>query len=304
MAVTDLHSLDVSEAINKIFSTGTEIPGAVLSLVTETPYINVGDNAPLVMEGRAKGALVHEGGAKPDNGRKVVAKPFTTVKLVYSQRVTDEFMMWDRARQGDFVSQLVSDWTRKSLPRDMDTVIFHGYDPNSNTLDTNLSDYITKSGSHITVPSTGTTAAAIDTDFGTAVAALANKGYRVNGVAISDAAAQKLATITEGNEKKYPGLGVFGLTGNTIAGRRAASTPEVGVINGTELVLGDWDQLFLGFAGNADWKVIEYGNPDGGTYDLQQANQVLVRLELKFGFRILDPNAFAVVATGGDESES
>ena len=299
MAVTDLHSLDISEAINMIFDDG-EARGAVLSLIDGTPAINVGQNTPLVMNGRAKGALVHEGGVKPDNGRQVVAKPFTTVKLVYSQRVTDEFMMWDRERQGDFVSRLVSDWTRKSLPRDIDTVVLHGIDPNTNTVDSELSDYLTKTGSSIAVPATGTTAAAIDTDFGTAVAAL--NGQDITGIAIAPEAAAKLATITEGYEKKYPGLGVFGLTGGTIAGKRAASTPEVGA-KGTELIIGDWGKLYLGFAGAADWKVIEYGNPDGGTYDLQNVNQVCIRLELKFGFRVLDPTAFAVVSTGG-ESES
>lgn len=298
MAVTDLHSLDISTAIDKIFD-GGEARGAVLSLIDETPSINVGENVPLVMAGRAKGALVHEGGAKPDNGRKVTPKPFTTVKLVYSQRVTDEFMMWDRERQGDFVSRLVSDWTRKSLPRDIDTVVLHGLDPNTGALDSNLSDYLTKSGSSIAVPSTGSTAAQIDADFGTAVAAL--DGQDITGVAIAPAAAAKLATITEGYEKKYPGLGVFGLTGGTIAGKRAASTPEVGA-KGTELILGDWSKLYLGFAGAADWKVIEYGNPDGGAADLQNVNQVCIRMELKFGFRVLDPTAFAVVA--GDESES
>ena len=293
MAVTDLHSLDISTAIDKIFTEG-EARGAVLSLIDETPSINVGQNVPLVMSGRAKGALVHEGGAKPDNGRQVIPKPFTTVKLVYSQRVTDEFMMWDRERQGDFVSRLVSDWTRKSLPRDIDTVVLHGLDPLTNTLDTNLSDYLTKTGSSIAVPATGTTAADIDADFTTAVAAL--DGQDITGVAIAPAAAAKLATITEGYEKKYPGLGVFGLTGGSIAGKRAASTPEVAA-NGTELVIGDWSKLYLGFAGAADWKVIEYGNPDGGDYDLQNVNQVCIRLELKFGFRVLDPEAFAVVAT-------
>lgn len=293
MAVTDLHSLDISTAIDKIFTEG-ENRGAVLSLLDETPSINVGQNKPLVMSGRAKGALVHEGGAKPDNGRKIVAKPFTTVKLVYSQRVTDEFMMWDRERQGNFVSRLVSDWIRKSLGRDIDTVVIHGLDPMTNTLDTELSDYLTKAGSSIAVPSTGDTAAAIDTDFGTAVSAL--DGQDITGVAISPDAATKLATITEGNEKKYAGLGVFGLTGGTIAGKRAASTPEVAA-NGTKLILGDWSQLYLGFAGEADWKTIEYGNPDGGSADLQNVNQVCIRMELKFGFRVLDPTAFAVVAS-------
>lgn len=301
MAVTDLHTLDVSEAIDRIFTPGGEISGAVLSLVSETPTINVGENVPLVMGARAKGALVHEGGAKPDNGRQVTPKPFTTVKLVYSQRVTDEFMMWDRERQGDFVSRLVSDWTRKSLPRDIDTVVLHGHNPFTNQLDSDLSDYLTKSGSSIAVPATGTSAAQIDADFATAVAAL--NGQDINGVAISSDAAAKLSTIANNGIQKYPGLGVFGLAGGTIAGKRAATSPEVGAINGTELILGDWSQLLLGFAGNADWKVIEYGNPDGGAADLQNVNQVCIRMELKFGFRVLDPTAFAVVATG-EESES
>ena len=93
------------------------------------------------------------------------------------------------------------------------------------------------------------------------------------------------------------------MAGGSIAGKKAATSPEVGAINGTELILGDWSQLLLGFAGNADWKVIEYGNPDDGDYDLQNVNQVCIRMELKFGFRVLDPTAFAVVATGA-ESES
>lgn len=297
MAVTDLHSLDVSEAIDKIFTPGAVIPGAVLSLVEETPQINVGDNTPLVLTGRAKGALVHEGGAKPDNGRTITPKPFTTVKLVYSQRVTDEFMQWQEARQADFVSRLVSDWTQKSLPRDIDTVVLHGRDPHTNTPDTTLSDWLTKAGSSVYVPSTGDTASAIDADFADAVEALS--GQNINGIAISGAAASALATVMNGNIQKYPGLGVFGLAGGsgTIAGMRAASTPEVGAVNATKLVMGDWSQLLLGFAGQAMWKTIEHGNPDGGQYDLQQVNQVCVRMELKFGFRVLDPTAFAVVQT-------
>lgn len=301
MAVTDLHSLDVSTPIFKLFD-GGEKRGAVLSLIDDTPNINIGDNKPLVLPGRAKGALVHEGGVKPDNGRQVIAKPFTTVKLVYSQRITDEFMLWSRERQQDVVAGFVNDWIRKSLPRDIDTVVFHGLDPHTNTLDTELSDYVMKTGSHIAVPSTGASAAAIDTDFASAVAALGERDQEITGVAIAPTAATKLASVTEGNEKKYPGLGVFGLTGGYIAGMRAASTPEVGA-NGTELILGDWSKLYLGFAGSADWKTIEYGNPDGGTYDLQNVNQVCIRMELKFGFRVLDPTAFAAVSTGA-ESES
>jgi hypothetical protein len=294
MAVTDLHSLDISTPIDKLFSTGATIPGAVLSLVQETPQINVGDNVPLVISGRAKGALVHEGGAKPDNGRTPTPKPFTTAKLVYSQRVTDEFMQWDETRQGDYVSRLVNDWVTKSLPRDIDTVVIHGVNPTTGTVDTTLSDYIRKAGSSTLVPRTGTTAAAIDTDLGTAVKEL--DGQNVTGIAISGDAASKLGTVSVNNQKKYPELGLFGLTGNNLAGKQAASTPEVGEFGGTELIVADWSQLLLGFAGDAEWKTIEFGDPDNTGIDLQGHNQVCIRLELKFGFRVLDADAFVVVA--------
>ena len=300
MAVTDLHTLDISTPLDRLFSSGSEKSGgAVLQLISDMPTINVGKNVPIVMGGRAKGALVHEGGKKPDNGRKVEAKPFTTVKLVYSQRVTDEFMIWDESNQGDFVSRWAANIIKSSLPHDLDLVVIHGYDPHTNTQDGQLSDYITKTGSSILVPKTGDTAETLDTDLGSAIAAL--KDQNINGVAISTDAATALAGITQGNVQKYPGLGVFGLTGGSIAGMPAATSPEVGAVNETKFVIGDWTQLLLGFAGQATWKTIEFGNPDGSPDgDLQQLNQVCLRLETHFGFRVLDPKAFAVVAKSQD----
>ena len=300
MAVTDLHSLDVSTAIDKLFSTGGTIPGAVLSLVQDTPQINVGDNTPLVINGRAKGSLRHEGQAKVDNGRTITPRPFTTAKMVYSQRVTKEFLAWDEQRQGDYVSRLINDWISKSMGRDIDTVVIHGVDPNSGAVDTQLSDYIRKTGSSILVPSTGTSSTQVDADLATAIAAL--EGQNITGVAISTDAAKALANVTIGNYRKYPEIGVFGLSGNMLGGRQAASTPEVGAIDGTEFVVGDWSQLLLGFAGNAVWETLTSGNPDGvfdengKAIDLGNVNMACIRLELMFGFRVLDSDAFAVVS--------
>ena len=299
MAAIDLHTLDISEPLARLFSEGREAQGAVLSLVPETPQINVGSHTVLTLGGRAKGALVHEGGQKPDNGRQVTPRPFTTVKLVYSQRVTDEFLRWADAKQGDFVGRLIDNWIRKSIPRDLDSVIINGIDPFSGNVDANLSDYMTKTGSSILVPSTGDTASYIDTDFASAVAAL--DGQDINGIAISGDAAGKLSTIAENGVKKYAGLGVFGLEGGTLAGKRAASTPEVGE-KGVKLLMGDWSQLLLGFAGQATWRVHVAGDPDGAGVDLANVNQVLIRLETHFGFRVLDPEAFAYVGTASASS--
>lgn len=294
MAAIDLHTLDISEPLAKLFDAGKEAKGAVLSLVEETPQINPGSTTVLTLNGRAKGALVHEGGAKPDNGRAVTPRPFTSVKLVYSQRVTDEFLRWADAKQGDFVGRLIDNWIRKSIPRDLDSVVINGINPFTGAVDSNLSDYMTKTGSSILVPSTGDTAALIDADFAAAVAAL--DGQEINGIAISGDAAGKLSTIAENGVKKYAGLGVFGLEGDTLAGKRAASTPEVGEA-GVKVLMGDWSQLLLGFAGEATWRVHVAGDPDGTGVDLANVNQVLIRLETHFGFRVLDPTAFAYVGT-------
>lgn len=294
MAVQDLHTLDISEPLLRLFDDGRATRGSVLSLVTETPQINTGDNTVLTLTGRAKGQLLHEGQAKGDNGRTITPRPFTTVKLVYSQRVTDEFMRWTEQKQQDFVGGLVNNWLTKSMPKDIDTVVIHGRDPFTNQVDTNLSDYITKSGSSILVPSTGDTAAALDTDFATAVGKL--DGQDIDGIAIAPSAAAKLSTIVEGGVRKYTGLSVMGLEGAEMAGRRAASTPEVGA-NGVQLVMGDWSKLLLGFAGEASWRVHVAGDPDNTGRDLAGYNEVLVRLETHFGFRVLDPTAFVYIGS-------
>jgi len=293
MAVTDLHSIDIGEPLDKMFSTGGTFPGAVLSLVTETPTINIGENKPMIMEGRARASLVHEGGAKSDNGRKIITKPFTTAKLVYSQRVNEEFMRWSEAKQADFVSRLVNNWLTKSIGLDIDTVVLHGMDPKTGTVDTNLSNYMTKAGSSILVPTTGTDAASLDKDFATAVKELEEQN--ISGVAVSGDAGRLLSQVVEGNQKKYPELGIFGLSGNTLSGKPAATSPEVARDKKTKLVLGDWSQLLLGFAGLAEWRVHTAGDYDNSGKDLAGHNQVGIRMELPFGFQILDTKAFAVV---------
>lgn len=289
MAVQDLHTIDISEPIDKLFSSGKTSKGVVLSLIEETPQINVGKNTPLVISGRAKGQILGEGGKKGDTSRNITARPFVTKKLIYSQRVTDEFLMWDASKQANFVQRLVNDWLTKSMPRDVDTAVIHGRDPLSGAFVQGL-EPIVKTGNSQLIPKTSN----IDKDFADAAAAL--EEHNITGVALSTGAGVELGKVVEANTKKYPEIGVFGLQGDTFAGKNAASSPEVGQYNDTQLILGDWGQLLLGFAGTAEWRVHTAGDPDNTGRDLAGYNEVLIRLELHFGYRILDDEAFAVVA--------
>ena len=62
-----------------------------------------------------------------------------------------------------------------------------------------------------------------------------------------------------------------------------------------EVMIGDFDAFRWGFAKDIPLEVVEYGNPDGGTYDLKQANQILLRSEAWIGWGILDAAAFALI---------
>lgn len=297
MAVQDLHTLDIEKPLLRLFDDRDAAPGAILRLTPTRPQITKGAHKLLTMGARAKGALVDESGAKPDNGRQIVTKPFATTKLVYSQRVSDEFLSYTDAEQVDFIGQLVNDWLTSSLPADIDTVVLHGVNPFTGLVSSTLSDYLVKAGSSINVPSTGVTGAAIDTDIATAAGRLAANSVNVNGLAIAPSAAAALSTVTVGSQKKYPEAGVFGLEGNTLAGRRAASSAEVGEYNSVQAVIGDWRKLYLAFAGQATWRVHTAGDPDNTGRDLAGHNEILIRLEEHFGFRILDANSFAYIGS-------
>lgn len=297
MAVQDLHTLDISKVLVNLFDDRDAAQGAILRLTPSRPQISKGSHTLLTMGARAKGALVEESDAKPDNGRQVVTKPFVTTKLVYSQRVSDEFLSFTDSEQVDFIGGLVNDWLRTSLPVDIDTVVAHGVNPFTGTVSTNLTDYITKAGSSIAVPSTGNTGTDIDTDIATAAQELSANGINVNGIAIAPSAAAALAGVTVGSTKKYPEAGAFGLEGGSLAGRRAASSAEIGEFSNTKLILGDWRKLYLAFAGSATWRVHTAGDPDNTGRDLAGHNEVLIRLEEHFGFRVLDANAFAWIGT-------
>ena len=298
MAVQDLHTLDISKPLLRLFDERDEAPGAILRLTPTRPQVAKGSHTILTMGPRAKGALVEESGAKPDNGRQIVTKPFVTTKLVYSQRVSDEFMSYTDDEQVDFIGGLINDWLRTSLPADIDTVVVHGINPYTGQVSASLSDYIAKSGSSIMVPSTGESGSAIDADIATAAERLTAYATNVNGIAIAPTAASALSTVTIGSQKKYPEAGVFGLEGNSLAGRRAASSAEIGEYGNVKVVLGDWRYLYLAFAGEAAWRVQTAGDPDNTGRDLAGHNEVLIRLEEHFGFRVLDNKGLAVIGGG------
>ena len=298
---TKIANVDIAKQFSNDTFVGKMKRGVVARLTNRLPEIQIGETSFFNLSGRTKGEVVGESVAKSPTPASIGLANIRTVKLHYTERFSTEFLTFDEQKRLDVLNRLAEKWMLSDFSRDLDTIIINGINPLTGTAATTVQDYITKTGSSILVPSTGTTATAINNDLKTAIAALAD-GEGINGIAFAPAAASKLAGLTENGVQVYPSLGKFGLDVREFEGIRAAAGKEVGEYNGVQLIAGDWDQIKWGIAKEMPVELIEYGDPDG-LGDLKRMNQVALRFEVIFGFGIVSPTAFAVVM-GGDESES
>lgn len=274
-----------------------KIRGGVISKLTNRlPQVMIGDTEYFDLSGRTKGEVVGEATAKSPTPTAHPLRHIKTVKLQYTERFSDEFLVFNDQKKLNIINELAAKWMGSDFQRDLDTIVIHGINPLSGQLSTVVSDYITKAGSSILVPSTGTTADAINTDLKTAIADIADE-FGANGIAFSNTAAAKLAGLkTAAGAPVYPSLGSFGLNVESFEGLKAAASKEVGEYNGVQAIVGDWDALRWGIAAEFPVDLIQYGDPDGQG-DLRRYNQVALRYEVIFGFGIANPDALAVIMT-------
>ncbi len=274
-----------------------KIRGGVISKLTNRlPQVMIGDTEYFDLSGRTKGEVVGEAAAKSPTPTAHPLRHIKTVKLQYTERFSDEFLVFNDQKKLNIINELAAKWMGSDFQRDLDTIVIHGINPLSGQLSTVVSDYITKTGSSILVPSTGTTADAINTDLKTAIADIADE-FGANGIAFSNTAAAKLAGLkTAAGAPVYPSLGSFGLNVESFEGLKAAASKEVGEYNGVQAIVGDWDALRWGIAAEFPVDLIQYGDPDGQG-DLRRYNQVALRYEVIFGFGIANPDALAVIMT-------
>ena len=282
--------VDTAKQLSNDAFVGKMTPGVVSKLTSTVPEVQIGDTEFFDLSSRTKGEVVGEAGAKSPTPTNHPLRHIRTTKIQYTERLSEEFLEYDRAKQLGIVEKLAEKWMSKDFLHDLDTVILHGVNPLSGTAAASVQDYLTKTGSCILVPSSGTSAAQIDADMKTAIAAVEDP----NGIAFSNNAASKLATINSNGVQTYPSLGKFGISVDTFEGLDAAKSKEVGEYNGTQLIVGDWNALKWGIAAEMPVELIRYGDPDGQG-DLKRYNQIALRYEVIFGFGIANPNAFAVV---------
>jgi len=295
MAVsTVIATVDVAKQFSNDSFVGQMKRGVVSRLTNRLPEIQIGETSFFNLSARTKGEVVGEAAQKSPTPTDISLAYIRTTKLHYTERFSVEFLTFDEQKRTEVLETLAAKWMGSDFSRDLDTIILHGINPLAGTTASTLQDYIRKSGSHISIASTGDTASAINADLKSAIEALETAGTDLNGIAFAPAAASKLASLTDHGVQTYPSLGKFGLNVANFEGINAAAGKEVGEYGSTKLVAGDWDQLRWGIAKEMPVELIEFGDPDGQG-DLKRFNQVALRFEVIFGFGIVSPNAFAVV---------
>lgn len=286
--------VDIAKQFSDEAFVGSMNPGVIYKLTNRLPDVQLGDTSFFDLSGRTKGEVVGEAVQKSPTPTDIPLRHIRTVKLQYTERMSDEFRTYDEQKQLRVIETLARKWMGKDFLSDLDTIVIHGINPLSGTAATSVQDYIMKPGSAQQVIADSDSAADINSALKEAMTAIAENGNGADGIGFSNTAAAKLAGITENGVQVYPSLGKFGLNVEGFEGLRAAASKEVGEYDGTQLIVGDFSALRWGIAAEMPVRFIEYGDPDGQG-DLQRQNQVALRYEVIFGFGIANPNALAAV---------
>lgn len=242
-------------------------------------------------------SIVGEGGAKPAGDAAVTAVQIRPVKVVYQSRVNEEFQYAAEEAKLQYLKEFADGFTKK-MAAAFDVMGFHGVNPAtgsaSDIIGNNHFDYVIPSSNKIVL---GHDSSDIDKNIEEAIAKVEDAELPVNGIAMAPAARTAMAELTlENGERKYQDF-AFGAFPAALGNGKLDVNATVSANSSKDrVIVGDFQNAFRwGFAKEIPLEVIEYGNPDGGTYDLKQANQILLRSEAYIGWAILNGASFARV---------
>lgn len=241
-------------------------------------------------------SIVGESAAKPAGDASVTPVTVKPIKIVYQSRVSNEFMYAaDEAKLQ--VLRDFADAFAKRVGAALDKMAIHGVNPATGTVSAvigqNYFDYKCASSAITYNQSTP------DANLESAIAVLETNEYAPTGIGLAPAMRSALGAMkTTAGALLYPAF-QFGGVGD-LGGIPVDSNVTISANGATDrAIVGDFNAFKWGFAKEIPLEIIEYGNPDGGSYDLKQANQILLRSEAWIGWGILDANAFCLVAVDG-----
>lgn len=246
----------------------------------------------------SEAALVGENVAKSNGGATVTGVTMTPVKVEYGVRVSDEFKYGAEALQLQYLATFAEGFAKK-VARALDIMAFHGVNPRGGATASVLTN---KNFDDLVTQTVAYNSSTPDANVVDAIALVEANEHDVTGLAMSPAFKSALANLKKGstsNEAMFPELG-WGANVGVINGLPVDANSTVSYnSNDDRAIVGNFADFFKwGFARDVAIEVIEYGNPDNSDDgDLKGHNQVYLRGEAYIGWGILDPNAFARIAT-------
>jgi hypothetical protein len=253
----------------------------------------------MTLTGRPRAELVGEGANKSSTNATFGTKVVSPHKFQVTMRFNEEVQWADEDYQLGVLDTLANEGS-VALARALDLGVFHGINPLAGTVAAGIvanDRIVTTTNAVEIVTATLTTP---DTVMEAAAGLVIADGYVPNGIAFDPTYAWTIATSRYADgRKKYPELG-FGTSVTSFEGIPAFSTstvsgtPEASANTNVKAIIGDWSLLRWGVQRQIPVEMIQYGDPDGQG-DLKRTNQIALRLEVVYGWGIMDLDGFAKV---------
>ena len=271
---------------------------AVAQLAGAEPQ-QFGEVTHMTLTGRPRAEYVGEGADKASTNVAFGTKVASPHKVQVTMRFNEEVLWADEDYQLGILSTL-SDEGGLALARALDLGVLHGINPLTGNVIAGIvpGDRIasTTNAVELTTGTLTTPDIVLEQAAGLVIA----DGYVPNGIAFDPTYAWTIATARYSDgRKKYPEFG-FGANISAFEGLTAASsstvsgTPEATAPTNIKAIVGQWNLLRWGVQRRVPVELIRYGDPDGQG-DLKRKNQIALRLEVVYGWGIMDLDGFAKV---------
>lgn len=273
--------------------------GSAVAALSGAEPQQFGEVTHMTLTGRPRAELVGEGADKGDTNATFGTKVVTPHKFQVTMRFNEEVQWADEDYQLGVLDTLATEGGA-ALARALDLGVFHGINPRAGTAAASIvvGDRIgtTTNSVEITTATLTTPDLVIEQAAGLVIA----DGYIPNGIAFDPTYSWSVATARYSDgRKKYPELG-FGANITSFEGLPAYSSstvsglPEASANSNIKAIVGQWDLLRWGVQRRIPVELIRFGDPDG-LGDLKRKNQIALRLEVVYGWGVMDLDGFATV---------
>ena len=274
------------------------LTGSAVAALSGAEPQQFGEVTHMTLTGAPRAEYVGEGANKAPTNATFGTKVATPHKVQVTMRFNEEVQWADDAYQLGILTTL-ADQGGLALARALDLGVFHGINPLTGAAVASIvvGDRIaTTTNSVELVTATLTTP---DTVIEAAAGLVIADGYIPDGIAFDPTYSWTVATARYvDGRKKYPELG-FGSNITSFEGLKAFSSSTVSGLpeaadTKVKAIIGQWDLLRWGVQKRIPVELIKFGDPDGQG-DLKRTNQIALRLEVVYGWAVMDLDGYAVV---------